>query len=347
MASSPTLDLTLTRTIHPVGQGALYSETFSDSNNQPVFTAVYDCGGKKDYVGKEIQKLSTVDLLFISHFHSDHINGVPDLIKKKSVKRVVFPQISFCRFFVDFVFNCMREIKDDIRPACSFMLRMLPIISSANSANGSVIWDDGIEYTPVTDGETGLPFPTESPLWEYIAFYKEELYEDNSLYQNLLSILGLDDMRSFREKAFYEEIAKSLKDNEALFDKVKLAYQGAFPGGHNSYSMPVLSHYIGIEEKNQKVFDCLYTGDAIIENWVVEIVNGYRPNYIQVPHHGSNHNHNPNLYITTPIAFISVGETNRYRHPGLKTLLDLSGICKEVHIITEDSLRAFVSIIVF
>lgn len=79
------LNIKLTRTIHPVGQGAFYSETFSDCNNRPVFTAVYDCGGKKDYLKKEIETLSTVDILFISHFHSDHINGVQDLIDLKSV----------------------------------------------------------------------------------------------------------------------------------------------------------------------------------------------------------------------------------------------------------------------
>ena len=65
----------LTRAIHPVGQGAFYSEIFS-ARKKTRFTAVYDCGSNdKEYLKTNIEKFGTVDLVFISHFHNDHING--------------------------------------------------------------------------------------------------------------------------------------------------------------------------------------------------------------------------------------------------------------------------------
>lgn len=64
----------LTRTIHPVGQGAFYSETFS-VRKKKLYTVVYDCGyDKRESAAAKIERLSAVDLIFISHFHDDHIN---------------------------------------------------------------------------------------------------------------------------------------------------------------------------------------------------------------------------------------------------------------------------------
>lgn len=88
------------RTIHPVGQGAFYSEKFiSDNGHQNI--VVYDCGTKsKDYqyltaeLASYFHKDKVIDLFFVSHFDEDHINGIirlKDLGVK--IKTVVVPLI--------------------------------------------------------------------------------------------------------------------------------------------------------------------------------------------------------------------------------------------------------------
>lgn len=88
------------RTIHPVGQGAFYSERFiSDNGDQNI--VVYDCGAKSsDYkyltveLSSYFQEVQSIDLFFVSHFDEDHINGIIQL-KKLGVKirTVVVPLI--------------------------------------------------------------------------------------------------------------------------------------------------------------------------------------------------------------------------------------------------------------
>ena len=162
----------MTRTIHPIGQGAFYSESIS-KDSHALFTAVYDCGGERDSLRKEVAKLSRVDIVFISHFHCDHINHVQPLIQQFAPKEVVFPQISPSRFFVDFVFNYM---KDKTGRCCSFMLHFLPILRTFSSGNEHSMTKDGTRYVPIKSSGMEHPVPSGLPIWEYLAFYKEDYY---------------------------------------------------------------------------------------------------------------------------------------------------------------------------
>lgn len=91
----------LNRYIIPAGFGAFCIEQFLYGDNlEKRFTVVYDCGAKykegKDNIRSAIQLYfndCTVDLLFISHFHDDHINMVKDLpFSDKSV--IIIPFVS-------------------------------------------------------------------------------------------------------------------------------------------------------------------------------------------------------------------------------------------------------------
>lgn len=90
----------LERTIWPVGHGAFYTEQFKDERDRVLFTAAYDCGGRNQGVINPPIKTVTnnftkpIDLLFISHFHADHINGLPLLLDKKMVGRIILPQLA-------------------------------------------------------------------------------------------------------------------------------------------------------------------------------------------------------------------------------------------------------------
>lgn len=81
------MDVKMTRTFHPVGQGAFYSEEFCQGD-RVIFRVVYDCGcrhGKanqqhgeavvKDWMGKwNGDTRFDIDYLFISHFDFDHVS---------------------------------------------------------------------------------------------------------------------------------------------------------------------------------------------------------------------------------------------------------------------------------
>ncbi|MBA6118884.1 hypothetical protein EGJ22_18295 [Pseudomonas sp. p99-361] len=93
---------------HPVGQGLFTSGVFQLEGADPYWW-VFDCGTylKKHQVDltKEIDQLShsvtisrpkrapKLDMVFISHFDRDHINGLLELLAKFEVGRLVLPYI--------------------------------------------------------------------------------------------------------------------------------------------------------------------------------------------------------------------------------------------------------------
>lgn len=86
----------------PVGQGAFYTGVFRQQNGK-IFSFVYDCGteSSRQYIDREIASLSRslgenkLDLLFISHFHTDHINKIRDLLNQVAgIKKVIIPYLS-------------------------------------------------------------------------------------------------------------------------------------------------------------------------------------------------------------------------------------------------------------
>ena len=131
----------LDRTFWPVGHGAFYTETFRNDDHKPMFTAVYDCGSGNN-MGKTIptqngaagahqrqsppfiaskaddfintlktdnQPVPNIDIVFVSHFHADHINGLPHLLPH--VKRLVLPQLCNDRLLESFLYNAI--VTDD------------------------------------------------------------------------------------------------------------------------------------------------------------------------------------------------------------------------------------------
>lgn len=80
---------------NPVGHGLFYSGTITDDLSQKTFSFVYDCGGTdRTIVSNAISNANLpdkIDLLIISHFHEDHIKGVPQI--KGRVKKVILPYL--------------------------------------------------------------------------------------------------------------------------------------------------------------------------------------------------------------------------------------------------------------
>ena len=123
----------LTRIIHPVGQGAFYTETLYNDNTES-FNMVYDCGTLTSYKIKKTKKniiesrvdcyldnLKTeqkkeqpeIDAIFISHLHEDHINGIDYLMKNAEVKYLFLPQLIDESIIEAYLYNYISTGKTD------------------------------------------------------------------------------------------------------------------------------------------------------------------------------------------------------------------------------------------
>ncbi|MBQ3640893.1 hypothetical protein II906_03080 [bacterium] len=64
-------------TFHPVGHGLFYTGIIKSLASKKQFSFIYDCGGKtNDILNKSFESdelPESIDMLVISHFHSDHI----------------------------------------------------------------------------------------------------------------------------------------------------------------------------------------------------------------------------------------------------------------------------------
>ncbi len=87
------------RTFHPVGQGTFYTEQHYEGMD--VLTVVYDCVSltpkREQFLRKVTTELppdSVIDLLFLSHFHADHINGLDELKDRFTIRTVVLPKLT-------------------------------------------------------------------------------------------------------------------------------------------------------------------------------------------------------------------------------------------------------------
>ena len=100
----------LKRTFHAVGQGAFYTERFYEGETS-VFNAVYDCGtsSSNNYLFKAIddfaKEKNSIDLVFVSHFHGDHVNGINRLLGQCEAKKIVIPLMPLATFVEQYIFN--------------------------------------------------------------------------------------------------------------------------------------------------------------------------------------------------------------------------------------------------
>lgn len=305
--------ITLKRTIWPVGHGAFYTEQFFDENNNPIWTAVYDCGSEQsnmlEHAIDEIfpkGKSYLIDVLFISHFHSDHVNGLEYLLSRCNVNTLVLPQLT-SDYMADTLAACAldenRAIADIVyglyTGTSHIAERIVEVPSNLDwNQDGQIlvvqetkdeiqsrnhhVWNgvEAIKCSPLGDNWIYLPFNYFAPSQELKdAFNKDGRYVDLS-----------------SQKISIDNIYNGLCNNK--WKDLQDIYKTAFPQGHNEYSMPVFSgektlthswrfasaynicrrhilwilsdlYYCKFYEIGERLHsnpNCLYTGDLVAKN---------------------------------------------------------------------------------
>jgi beta-lactamase superfamily II metal-dependent hydrolase len=333
----------LIRTFHPIGQGAFYSERHIFNTTE--FTVVYDCGSST-LKGKKLEAKITssfpenqiINILFISHFHADHINGIEYLKKHCKIKRVVLPLLHEDSKTILKAINLLENNNIDPllidNPTEYFGDETTTIfVNQTNTDENS----NGVNLEDIADistlnSTTTIPSGklivsgVKSHDWIFIPFNYKQVERKNQFISSLATeSLTLDDINTIDKitankdkiKRAYNAIDGDLNENSMLL------FSGERNNNHvNCFSHTTPFHYFYYFDKIKS--GCIYFGDISLKQ--IDIITDIRRKLvrllsnvgtIQVPHHGSIQNFEKSILSIGEIklAIISFGTTNSYGHP--------------------------------
>ena len=344
------------RSLRPVGQGAFYTEVFKKDDGT-LFTVVYDCGTETDSSILEAQidefkkEITQIDLLFISHFHRDHISGLDKLLDGIPVIKTVIPMLPEQILTLARVQNLLQYKKEAIDT--DDIIKELYLSDETSGRFGDLTVIEPLDYSDLSGEEkndvlgqgkrarNGSSVGGFESLWEYVPF--------NSV--------SIPDQRAI-------DFMKGLKDIEGALDddgnlnvsriihgcrtKVMALYKDVMKGAdENLYTMTVESRPSGSLAKDSdpsvvREARCLYTGNFDSAGnpglWKrFSSIYDYKAfGMVQIPHHGSKHSWRKEFLKGNPRRFfISVGTTNTYHHPDFWVVKDVCDAKSNVDVITE------------
>lgn len=151
---------------HPVGQGFFY--TGKILANQASFSFIFDCGSLSYKALEEtIDRFRFVnddddidlDVLIISHFDADHINGLKKVLGTRKVKKIIAPFIGFnerltlaLRFANEIEGS---DLDNDTTIALQTILDFTLVLENSINENTEIYF--------ITDSDKGSASPTEEP----------------------------------------------------------------------------------------------------------------------------------------------------------------------------------------
>jgi len=259
----------ITRIIHPIGQGAFYTEKLSNGSNE--INVVYDCGGfnrgqKKmerylDCYLKQKNGKKNIEAVFISHFHADHMNGLQYLLENAKVNYLFLPQLTEEVVLEAFVYNYC--ISGTYSRANQLLLnlhrgdsmfgdqeRPTKIIQIRESNDNRIPEDIYLEETTEEDDLTIRVFsPTHQEDLDDSTIIPSGtiLHCGEWLYIPFNSRVSSDKIKSLKQSLEYnlgtsltiENLPELVKGIGV--DTCKKIYQDVFGKEHNSYSMTLFS----------------------------------------------------------------------------------------------------------
>lgn len=363
----------LTRIFHPIGFGAFYTEKHIDPVSGQQINVVYDCGtlSKLHYVKSAIKNYFTqgedIDLLIISHFDTDHINGIPFLKDYCNIKKVIIPYIPK-EDRILFVYSQKKLMKYaqliiDTQKYFGPITEVISIksIEEENSNDNpdqkTKIAEEKSEYSKpekslISGSQIKLPpLPGISSDWCFIPFnynysaqvaiLKKIMVAKRLDYNQLSSTKYINDNYDSIHKA-YKELTDSNETSLVCFSGILGQANSAKCGKLDTHSNQYITSHMGL--------NCLYCGDAntLKSNFLVSLQNRLKGYYdtvqtIQIPHHGSKGNFNINI-LQNPSKQISVisSACNRvYNLPNITVVNSIKSSGSTCINVTEDPKSEF------
>lgn len=298
-------------------------------------TFVYDCGGEKGYIPtaaihSSFAKGEEIEAVFISHYDSDHINGIYDLLKYCNVKRLILPMMSDA---IRFLLLILQRYETNLE---GFIINTEEYVQSISpDTKISYVYDnreDDRQSVPQTRSfesvsgmnanfSTGTRLISEQLIdWVFIPMCIRILSpeEETDFIDELYNLLGIPLSKRCTVKELWETYnlchgkEGEITSGGRTRNKIKNALKKIFPKGLkkkiNEYSQTLYSGPMDYTNPDKR--GCLYLGDynAKIHWNELNITYGAYANnikIIQIPHHGSEKSFNENIINAGTISVIS------------------------------------------
>lgn len=248
------MDIEIVRNHYPVGQGFFSSQQISYGNEK--YTCVYDCGsvskGGSRLLDKYVDYLrdttEAIDLLVISHFDNDHINGVKKLVGKFNINKIVIPYLStFEKLLLLLGKNIplnLRAMQNDLY----FLAYLVDSIDSEDSEDNNFlrrIEEGRIEVISSRSEVTSVPIHLDGELPAQIDGRYRRFWEFSyfSLAPGEAGKVEGDLIEKFEDN-LTEELLQGIENNDISFiyenrSRIKCAYRKAVCEVSNNYSRKV------------------------------------------------------------------------------------------------------------